>query len=219
MSTHELGKEEYRTILEMYFRSFGTGDFSKVRFSSQIQFLSPISGVTMNGRYEVLRFLTGVATRVSAVNIISTAVDFPTASGVWQMTTTKGVQYTLHNFFRLDGEGLLYIWPMFDPKAVMDDPPGLLQWLTGNGYYQVAATTPKQLAGVTISKTGRIFVNSPRWVDEPAPSVAEIAADGSLVPYPNEAINAWDQTPGESARDHFVSVQSVVVVDEEDALW
>ena len=60
---------------------------------------------------------------MTAVNVIAIAVDFPTASGVWQMTTTKGVQYTLHNFFRLDGEGLRYIWPMFDPKAVMDNPP------------------------------------------------------------------------------------------------
>jgi hypothetical protein len=38
------------------------------------------------------------------------------------------------------------------------------------------------------------------------------------VAYPDEAINAWDKTPGESARDHFVCVQSVVV-DEDDALW
>jgi sugar lactone lactonase YvrE len=218
MSTQELDKETYRGIIEAYFRAFESHDFSRVQFSSQIQFLSPISGITMNGREDVTRFVSGVSTRVTAVNVIAIAVDFPTASGVWQMTTTKGVQYTLHNFFRLDGEGLLYIWPMFDPKAVMNDPPGLLQWLTGIGYYDVAATTPQQLAGVTISKTGRIFVNVPRWIDEPAPSVAEIGADGSLVPYPNEAINAWDRTAGEAARDHFVCVQSVVV-DEEDALW
>ena len=52
------------------------------------------------------------------------------------MTTTKGVQY-LHNFFRLDGEGLVYIWPMFDPKAVIQNPDGLLEWLRGEGYYDV----------------------------------------------------------------------------------
>lgn len=218
MSTQELEKETYRSIIETYFRSFESGDFSTVQFSSAIQFLSPISGITMNGREEVSRFVSGVASRVASVNIISTAVDFPTASGVWQMTTTKGVKYTLHNFFRLDGEGIAYIWPMFDPKAVMNDPPGLLQWLRGEGYYDVAATTPKQLAGVTISKAGRIFVNFPRWIDEPTPSVAEVVTDGSLVPYPNAAINTWDKTSEESARDHFVCVQSVVV-DEEDALW
>jgi hypothetical protein len=218
VGTQDLDKETYRSIIEIYFRSFGTGDFSRVQFSSKIQFLSPISGTTMNGREEVTKFVTGVSTRVSAVNILSTAIDFPTASGVWQMTTTKGVQYTLHNFFRLDGEGIAFIWPMFDPKAVMNDPPGLLQWLRGEGYYDIAARTPKQIAGVTISKTGRIFVNFPRWIDEPTPSVAEVAADGSLVAYPNDAINAWDKTPGESAQNHFVCVQSVVT-DEYDALW
>jgi sugar lactone lactonase YvrE len=218
MSTQELDKETYRRIINGYFQAFGTGDFSQAGFSSQIQFLSPISGTTMKGREEVTRFLVGVSTRVTAVNVISIAVDFPTASGVWQMTTTKGVVYTLHNFFRLDGEGLAYIWPMFDPKAVMDNPQGLLQWLRGEGYYDIAARVPKQIAGVTISKTGRIFVNFPRWIDEPTPSVAEVAADGSLVPYPNAAINTWDKTPGASAREHFVCVQSVVV-DDEDALW
>ncbi len=218
MTAQELDKETYRGIIDDYFRAFGTGDFSNVGFSSRIEFLSPISGVTMKGREEVGRFVSGVSTRVVEVNVLAITVDFPTASGVWQMRTSKGVLYTLHNFFRLDGEGLLYIWPMFDPKAVMDDPPGLLQWLTGEGYYDVAVRAPKQLAGVTISKTGRIFVNFPRWIDEPTPSVAEVAADGSLVAYPNEAINAWDGAPGESARSHLVCVQSVDV-DDEDALW
>jgi hypothetical protein len=134
MSTEELGKEEYRSIIKTYFLAFGTRDFSPVKFSSNIQFLSPISGITMKGREDVVKFVSGVSTRVSKVDVLSTTVDFPTASGVWQMTTTKGVQYTLNNFFRLDGEGLLYIWPMFDPKAVMNDPAGLLSWLTGNGY-------------------------------------------------------------------------------------
>lgn len=138
MSSGELDKETYRQIIEDYFRAFGTGDFSRVQFSSQVEFLSPISGVTLKGHDEIENFVGRVSDRVSAVNIISTAVDFPTASGVWQMTTTKGVQYTLHNFFRLDGEGLVYIWPMFDPKAVMDDPAGLVQWLTGKGYDDVA---------------------------------------------------------------------------------
>jgi hypothetical protein len=123
MSDRELDKETYRSIIETYFRAFETHDFPNVHFSSKIEFLSPISGITMKGRDEVGRFVSGVSTRVVAVNVISITVDFPTASGVWQMTTTKGVQYTLNNFFRLDGEGLFYIWPMFDPKAVMNDPP------------------------------------------------------------------------------------------------
>src|SRR5215469_10994887 len=86
MTTKELDKERYRSIIETYFGSFRTGDFSQVQFSPEIQFLSPISGITMKGRDRVVSFVSGVATRVSAVNILSTTVDFPTASGVWQMT-------------------------------------------------------------------------------------------------------------------------------------
>jgi len=130
----ELGREEYHQIIKTYFTAFGTKDFTPVKFSPNIQFLSPISGNTMNGPGDVTKFVQGVSTRVQKVDVLDITVDFPTASGVWQMTTTKGVVYTLNNFFRLDGEGLLYIWPMFDPKAVMNDPPGLLAWLTGKDY-------------------------------------------------------------------------------------
>jgi hypothetical protein len=134
LETAKMDKEEYRHIIDNYFRAFGTGDFSEVQFSSQIQFLSPISERTINGTEDVSNFVSGVATRVSEVNVLSITIEYPRASGVWQMKTTKGTLYTLHNFFRLDEEGLVYIWPMFDPKAVIDNPAGLIQWLTGNGY-------------------------------------------------------------------------------------
>jgi hypothetical protein len=47
---------------------------------------------------------------------MSTAVEFPTASGVWQMTTTKGKEYTPQNLVRLDAEGLVYIGPYKTPR-------------------------------------------------------------------------------------------------------
>lgn len=131
-----LDKESYRSIIADYFSAFGKRDFSSIRFSSKIEFLSPISGNTMKGPADVTKFVSDVSTRVAEVEILYITVDFPTASGVWRMTTTHGVKYTLHNFFKLDGEGLLYIWPMFDPKAVMDNPAGLLSWLTGKDYGQ-----------------------------------------------------------------------------------
>ena len=81
----------------------------------------------------------------------------------------------------------------------------------------VAVRTPKQVTGVAVSKTGRIFVNFPRWVDEPTPSVAEVAADGSLVPYPDAAWNGWQQDAAEVGK-RFVCVQSVFV-DDTDTLW
>lgn len=129
-----MDKEQYRVILEDYFKAFGTGDFSQVKFSSEIQFLSPISQSTFDGVEAVSNFVSDVSTRVTEVNILSTTVDYPTASGVWQMKTTKGTLYTLNNFFRLDDQGIVYVWPMFDPKAIVDDPAGLIPWLTGKNY-------------------------------------------------------------------------------------
>jgi sugar lactone lactonase YvrE len=82
----------------------------------------------------------------------------------------------------------------------------------------VKARVPRQLAGVTISKDGRLFVNFPRWVDVPKPSVAEVRPDGSLAAYPSEAMNAWDLAPGRSAAACFVCVQSVVA-DANGKLW
>ena len=129
-----MDKEQYRFILETYFKAFKDGDFSQVKFSSNIQFLSPISQKTFDGVEAVVNFVSDVSTRVTEVNILSTTVDYPTASGVWQMKTTKGTLYTLNNFFRLDEQGIVYVWPMFDPKAIVEDPEGLIPWLTGKGY-------------------------------------------------------------------------------------
>jgi sugar lactone lactonase YvrE len=64
--------------------------------------------------------------------------------------------------------------------------------------------------GVAVSRTGRIFVNFPRWEDGLAASVVEIV-DGLEVPFPDTATNAF---PG----DGFLCVQSVVV-DSADRLW
>jgi sugar lactone lactonase YvrE len=69
-----------------------------------------------------------------------------------------------------------------------------------------------QVTGVTVSETGRIFVNFPRWSEDTAVSVAELGADGSLTPYPDAKWNSWRNAAKwqMSAADHWVCVQSVV---------
>lgn len=77
-----------------------------------------------------------------------------------------------------------------------------------------------QVTGVAVSESGRIFVNFPRWNADVAISVAEVANDGSIRPFPNAEWNRWRNanknqvTPG----DHFVCVQSVVA-DGRGGLW
>ena len=84
--------------------------------------------------------------------------------------------------------------------------------------------------GVTVSQTGRIFVNFPRWGDNVPATVAEIVG-GKAVAYPSKEFNAFgsngnraelSQEPSDRAQreraSHLVGVQSVVV-DAKDRLW
>lgn len=68
--------------------------------------------------------------------------------------------------------------------------------------------------GVTVAPNGRIFLNYPQWGDKPPFAVAELKG-GKPVAYPDVASN--DLNEGE-AREHFVSVQSVVA-DGANRLW
>ena len=95
------------------------------------------------------------------------------------------------------------------------------------GHLETVATFPGPMPeGVTVSHTGRIFVNFARWGDDIPFTVAEVVR-GHAVAYPNPAVNDWPGrtlpnpnafTDATADQTHFVSVQSVVV-DPEDRLW
>jgi sugar lactone lactonase YvrE len=78
------------------------------------------------------------------------------------------------------------------------------------------ARSERLWTGVAVSKTGRIFVNYPRWTGDGGISVAEIAEDSSAKPFPNIEWNQWSESDDPARR--FVCVQSVYV-DDEDDLW
>ncbi len=79
---------------------------------------------------------------------------------------------------------------------------------------QVFAFQNQMPTGVTVSQTGRIFVNYPRWEDKVEFTVAEIVG-GREVPFPDASVNRLDLS---RVADSFVSVQSVVV-DPRNRLW
>jgi len=82
------------------------------------------------------------------------------------------------------------------------------------------ASFDHQVTGVSVSATGRVFVNFPRWTEDVPISVAEVRPDGSIVPYPDAEWNAWRNSRRFelSPADHFVCVQSVVA-DHQGHLW
>jgi len=85
---------------------------------------------------------------------------------------------------------------------------------------QQVAAFDHQVTGVTVASDGRIFVNFPRWTEDAPVSVAEVAGDGSIRPYPDEKWNAWRNAKRDEmdAGQHFVCVQSVVA-DDHGNLW
>jgi sugar lactone lactonase YvrE len=82
------------------------------------------------------------------------------------------------------------------------------------------ASFPHQVTGVTAAPDGRVFVNFPRWTEDAPVSVAEVAKDGSLKPYPDDNWNAWRNAEANKMAPggHFVCVQSVVA-DGQGNLW
>jgi sugar lactone lactonase YvrE len=77
----------------------------------------------------------------------------------------------------------------------------------------VATFSGPMPTGVAVSRSGRIFVNFPKWGDPVEYTVAEVK-NGQTVAYPNAEINR----SGASNSSGLVSVQSVVV-DPLDRLW
>ncbi len=95
------------------------------------------------------------------------------------------------------------------PQAALSPPVTL----------EKVASFDHQVTGVAVSRTGRIFVNFPRWTEDNEVSVAELV-NGQAVPYPDKGWNAWRNANKDavSAHDHWVCVQSVVI-DSQDNLW
>jgi sugar lactone lactonase YvrE len=93
------------------------------------------------------------------------------------------------------------------PAAPRETPPPLTE---------IYHNAEFQLTGISVSKTGRIFINFPRWSPEYLNAVMEVMPDGSAKPYPNQDWNRWDLDP-KTASKHFVCVQSVVI--DGDSLW
>jgi sugar lactone lactonase YvrE len=78
---------------------------------------------------------------------------------------------------------------------------------------EVASFPTQQVTGVTVSASGRLFVNFPNWSDDHTTSVAEVMPDGKVRPYPDANWNAKEGPP----EKRWVCVQSVVADGE--TLW
>ena len=81
---------------------------------------------------------------------------------------------------------------------------------------QVFQDNLSQFTGVAISKTGRMFVNYPRWQGPHDVDVAEVTAHSVEHPFPDKEWNSWEKN--QSGSNKWVCVQAVYV-DDQDQLW
>jgi sugar lactone lactonase YvrE len=81
---------------------------------------------------------------------------------------------------------------------------------------QVYQDNLSQFTGVALSKTGRMFVNYPRWQGPHEFDVVEITSNGIARPYPDKEWNTWEKN--QSGSNKWVCVQAVYV-DDQDQLW
>jgi sugar lactone lactonase YvrE len=81
---------------------------------------------------------------------------------------------------------------------------------------QVYSDSVYELAGVSITSTGRLFVSYPYWLDKHSYSVVEIGSDKKPHPYPDSTWNSFQQ--GQDGSQKFVSVQALYA-DDQNNLW
>ncbi|MFZ4861708.1 L-dopachrome tautomerase-related protein [Sphingobacterium sp. Mn56C] len=74
----------------------------------------------------------------------------------------------------------------------------------------------RQLTGVAVSATGRIFTNYPRWAGPYQNALEEVTSLHQSKPFPDKTWNSWNGSGDKMA--HFLCVQAVVI-DQEDFMW
>lgn len=77
---------------------------------------------------------------------------------------------------------------------------------------KITAFEGQQVTGVTVTDSGRIFANFPRWRKGVKNAVVEISSNQESKSYPNESWNSWEI--GQAVNiNKFVGIQSVVAFE------
>ncbi|QCP62367.1 SMP-30/gluconolactonase/LRE family protein [Pantoea sp. SO10] len=81
----------------------------------------------------------------------------------------------------------------------------------------VAVESPWMANQVAITRNNRLFLGLPRYSAEySTPSLARLAEDGSMQPFPGNSWNDWK--PGDDGSEAFIYLNSVHVFDD-DTVW
>lgn len=106
-----------------------------------------------------------------------------------------------------------------DGKPQRSDPVNPSAGPNQSRLEEVAVSPQYQWNGVALTKGGRRFAAFPRQLGDETISVAEIAADGSLKPFPDGAWNTFSPVKSSNNPEtRFVNVNAILM-DKSDNLW
>lgn len=106
-------------VLDAYAQAMKAGDYSAVRFASDVTFLGPLTNGAIVGETQVKDFLLKVSKGVKDVRVKRQVIDGEFACVIADLETRGGDVVPFCEFFQiLDGK-IAVIRPYFDPRPLI----------------------------------------------------------------------------------------------------
>ncbi|MEP6609965.1 MAG: nuclear transport factor 2 family protein [Burkholderiaceae bacterium] len=112
-------KQVIAKALDAYAQAMKTGDYSDVRFSSDVTFLGPLTNGAIVGETQVRDFLLKVSKGVKDVRVKRQVIDGEFACVVADLETREGDVVPFCECFRILDEKIAEIRPYFDPRPLI----------------------------------------------------------------------------------------------------
>ena len=112
-------KETVARVLDAYTQAMKTGDYSRVRFTSDVTFLGPLTKGPIVGEAQVKDFLRKVSTDVGDVRVKRQIIDGEFACVIAVLETKKGTVVPFSEFYRVVDGRIAEIRPYFDPRPLI----------------------------------------------------------------------------------------------------
>jgi limonene-1,2-epoxide hydrolase len=112
-------KESVARLLQAYAEAMKTGDYSDVRFTSDVTFLGPLTDGPITGETQVKAFLLRVSAGVRDVRVKRQVIDGEFACVIAELETKEGKVIPFSEFFRIVGGRIAEVRPYFDPRPLI----------------------------------------------------------------------------------------------------
>jgi len=117
----DMDRSEVVQIVDEYMHALRSGDYSAVRFSSDVRFLGPLMNSPIEGKENVIQLLTEVSEGVSDVRVSEHVIESSKACSLSDFETTSGEVLPILDYFEIGEKGISYIRPFFDPRPLIKE--------------------------------------------------------------------------------------------------